>query len=89
MSKNLYENFDEHNKNIFKSVIESVLENKVSLDYYVPILLGRIEKLKSVQFITILEQVYENLFATFFIKNIYELIKTQCDKYGVDINKYK
>lgn len=89
MSKKLYENFDEHNKNIFKSVIESVLENKVSLDYYVPILLGRIEKLKSVQFITILEQVYENLFATFFIKNIYELIKTQCDKYGVDINKYK
>lgn len=48
MSKKLYENFDEHNKNIFKSVIESVLENKVSLDYYVPILLGRIEKLKSV-----------------------------------------
>ena len=89
MSKKLYENFDEHNKNIFKSVIESVLENKVSLDYYAPILLGRIEKLKSVQFITILEQVYENLFATFFIKNIYELIKTQCDKYGVDINKYK
>lgn len=89
MSKKLYENFDEHNKNIFKSVIESVLENKVSLDYYVPILLGRIEKLKSVQFITILEQVYENLFATFFIKNIYELIKIQCDKYGVDINKYK
>ena len=38
MSKKLYENFDEHNKNIFKSVIESVLENKVSLDYYVPIL---------------------------------------------------
>lgn len=89
MSKKLYENFDEHNKNIFKSVIESVLENKVSLDYYVPILLGRIEKLKSVQFITILEQVYENLFATFFIKSIYELIKIQCDKYGVDINKYK
>lgn len=89
MSKKLYENFDEHNKNIFKSVIESVLENKVSLDYYVPILLGRIEKLKSVQFITILEQVYENLFATFFVKNIYELIKIQCDKHGVDINKYK
>ena len=54
-----------------------------------PILLGRIEKLKSVQFITILEQVYENLFATFFVKNIYELIKIQCDKHGVDINKYK
>ena len=89
MSKILYENFDEHNKNIFKSVIESVLENKVSLDYYAPILLDRIERLKEVQFIKIFNQVYENLFVKFFTENIYELIKIQCSKYEIDINKYK
>ncbi len=88
LSKRLYENFDENNKNIFKSVIESTLENKVSLDYYVPIFLGRIKNLKGVQFIKICDQVYENLFATFFVENIYGLLKKKCDEYEININEY-
>ncbi len=84
----LYENFDERNKNLFKSAIEAVLDSKASLDYYVPILLDRIERLREVQFIKIFNQVYKNSFATFLIEDVYELIKIQCDKCGADTNKY-
>lgn len=88
MLRILYRNFDEHNKELFKSIIEAVLDSKASLDYYVPILLPIIEKSKEIQYIKIFGQVHEFLFATFFIKNIYGLIETQCSKYGVDINRY-
>ena len=88
MLRILYRNFDEHNKELFKSIIEAVLDSKASLDYYVPILLPIIERSKEIQYIKIFGQVHEFLFATFFIKNIYGLIETQCSKYGVDINKY-
>ena len=88
LSKNLYENFDEDNKNKFLSVIESVLENKESLEYYLPILLSRIENLKGVQFIKIFDEVYENSFASFFINDIYKLIEVKCKENEIDLKKY-
>lgn len=88
LSKRLYENFNEENKKKFISMIEAVIDNKVSLEYYIPILLGRIENLKGVQFIQVFDNVYENLFASFFINDIYKLIETKCKENQVDIKKY-
>lgn len=88
LSKRLYENFNEENKSKFISIIKSVIENRVSLEYYVPILLGRIENLKGVQFIQIFDNVYENLFASFFINDIYKLIEAKCKEEQIDIKKY-
>lgn len=88
ISKDLYENFNEVNKHKFVSIIESVMENKVSAEYYVPILLGRIENLKGVQYIQVFDNVYENLFASFFINDIYKLIENKCNEKHIDIKKY-
>ena len=76
------------NKHKFVSIIESVMENKVSAEYYVPILLGRIENLKGVQYIQVFDNVYENLFASFFINDIYKLIENKCNEKHIDIKKY-
>lgn len=86
--KELYENFNEENKSKFISIIESVMENKVSIEYYVPILLGRIEKLKEVQYIQVFDIVYENLFVSFLINDIYRLIENKCKEKQIDIRKY-
>lgn len=88
ISKKLYENFNEENKDKFTSLVQAVIENKVSLEYYVPILLERIESLKGVQFIQIFDNVYENLFASFFVNDIYKLIEIKCKENQVDIKKY-
>lgn len=88
MLKRLYENFNEISKNQFLSIIKSVLKNKVCLDYYIPILLNRLENVKSVQYIQIFDQVYENLFATFVVDSINNIIESQCKKYGIDVRQY-
>ena len=88
ISKYLYENFNEENKYEFISIIESVMENKVSAEYYVPILLGRIENLKGVQYIQVFDSVYENLFASFFINDIYKIIENKCIEKQIDLKKY-
>lgn len=88
LSKKLYENFNEENKKKFISMIESVIDNKTSLEYYIPILLGRIENLKGVQFIQVFDNIYENLFASFFINDVYKLIETKCKENQIDIKKY-
>ena len=85
ISKDLYENFNEVNKHKFVSIIESVMENKVSAEYYVPILLERIESLKGVQYIQVFDNVYENLFASFFINDIDKLIENKCNEKQIDI----
>ena len=64
------------------------MENKVSIEYYVPILLGRIEKLKGVQYIQVFDIVYENLFVSFLINDIYRLIENKCKEKQIDIRKY-
>ena len=84
----MYENFNEENKSKFISIIESVMENKVSIEYYVPILLERIENLKGVQYIQVFDIVYENLFVSFFINDIYRLIENKCKEKQIDIKKF-
>ena len=88
ISKYLYENFNEEYKHKFVSIIESVIKNKVSAEYYVPIILERIEILKGVQYMKIFDNVYENLFASFFINDIYRLIENKCKEKQIDIKKY-
>ena len=88
ISKELYENFNEENKGKFISIIEAVMENKVSIEYYVPILLERIENLKGVQYIQMFDIVYENLFASFFINDIYRLIENKCKEKQIDIKEF-
>ena len=88
LSKKLYENFNKDYKSMFISIIESVMENKVSIEYYLPILLERIENLKGVQYIQLFDNVYENLFASFFINDIYKIIECKCLENAIDIKKY-
>ncbi len=88
ISKELYENFNEENKGKFISIIEAVMENKVSIEYYVPILLERIKNLKGVQYIQMFDIVYENLFASFFINDIYRLIENKCKEKQIDIKEF-
>lgn len=86
--KNLYENFTEENKEIFISIINSVLENKVCVEYYLPILMHRIKNLKSVQYIKIYNHIYENLFVTFIVNEIGKIITHKCEDFDININNY-
>lgn len=85
----LYENFSEASKNIFLSIIESVLESKVSIEYYAPLLLNIINNMKALQYIEIQGIVFERLVVSFFVDDIYELIKKKCNDKGIDIEKFK
>lgn len=87
--KKLYNDYNDNNKEIFLNVIKSVLENKASLNCYIPILLERIENMKKVQYIKIFDEVYEILLATFFIESVSEEIKNACEKFGVSLNSFK
>ncbi len=87
--KYLYENYNDKSKELFISTIKSILENKVSMDYYVPILLYKIEGIKKVQFIRIFDQTYEVLFATFVINTVTNEIKKACSNHGVSLDSYK
>lgn len=70
MINNLYKNFTEQNKKDFLSVISSVLENKVSFNYYAPQLRKISDKLRKMQYINIFGYIYENSLATFYIKEV-------------------
>lgn len=83
--KNLYENFNEENKTHFINIMKIVFENRISFEYYVPIFLNRLENIKSIQYIKIFDDVYENLFATFFIEIVEKEIKSTCIKYSIDL----
>ena len=83
--KNLYENFNEENKTHFINIMKTVFENKISFEYYAPIFLNRLENVKSIQYIKIFDDVYENLFATFFIEIVEKEIKSTCIKYSIDL----
>lgn len=85
----LYENFTEENKKMFLSIIESVLENKASIEYYVPLLLNIINNVKEIQYIEIQGIVFESLVISFFVNDICELIKIKCNDKGIDIDKIK
>ena len=76
--KNLYENFNEENKTHFINIMKIVFENRISFEYYAPIFLNRLENVKSIQYIKIFDDVYENLFATFFIEIVEKEIKSTC-----------
>ena len=86
--KKLYSDFTEENRNKFALIIESVLEHKVSLEYYAPLLLSKVSHLKRIQYIKIFDNVYENLFATFVINLITKKIQIKCNEFGIDINKF-
>ena len=86
--KSLYENFNEENKTHFINVMKAVFENKISFEYYVSIFLNRLENIKSIQYIKIFGELYENLFATFFIENVENEIKSTCVKHDIDLKKY-
>lgn len=88
-SELLYRNFCDENKKIFENILNVLLKNRVNLEYYVPIILDRIEHLRKVQFIKMYEEVYENLLATYFINDIYKIVENKCKEHGSDINKYK
>ena len=83
--KNLYENFNEENKTHFINIMKIVFENRISFEYYAPIFLNRLENVKSIQYIKIFDDVYENLFATFFIEIVEKEIKSTCIKYSIDL----
>lgn len=85
--KGLYSDFTEENKNQFTLIVESVLENKVCLEYYAPLLLSKVQQLKNVQYIQILDQVYENLFVTFIINLLNKTIQMKCDQFGINVNE--
>ena len=87
--KFLYENFTEHNKELFLSVITSILENKISFEYYAPILLNRLNNIKSAQYFQIFDQIYENLLATFFITNVSQKVMFFCEKFNINIDTLK
>ena len=86
--KELYTDFNEDNKDNFILIVNSILENKVAFDYYIPILKFRIEKLKSVQFIKVFDHVYENIVISFIIDNVINIIKNRCEVLGLDYSKY-
>ena len=86
--KKLYDNFNEENKQNFINVMEAVFENKLSFEYYVSIFLNRLSNIKSVQYIKIVDEVYENLFATFFVETVENEIEKACTKHCIDLKKY-
>ena len=87
--KKLYSNFNDECKNNFELIISSIFENRINMDYYVPILLNRLKCIKNVQYIKILDQIYENLFATFYIETIENEIKMACNKFNIDSKNYE
>jgi len=86
--KKLYDNFNEENKQNFINIMEAVFENKLSFEYYVSIFLNRLSNIKSVQYIKIVDEVYENLFATFFVETVENEIEKACTKHCIDLKKY-
>ncbi len=87
--KYLYENYNDNSKEIFTDTIKSILDNKVSMDYYIPILKDKIDGIKKVQFIRIVDQVYEVLFATFIINTINNEIIKACSEHGISQDSFK
>lgn len=87
--KKLYENFNDENQKKFVSVIESLFENEVSAKYYLPIFITKINYLKSVQYIKIYGDFYENSVVTFIIKEINKIVINKCEKFDIDINNYR
>ena len=87
MLNNLYKNFTDKNKTSFLSVIMAVLENKVSFEYYAPILQARIDALKKVQYIEIFGNYCENLFATFYIESVGNIINKKCNEFKLTLKK--
>lgn len=85
---NLYNNFNANNKESFELIMNSVFENRKNMDYYIPILLNRLKSIKDVRYIKILDQVYENLFATFYIETIEKEIYKACSKFNIDSSIY-
>ena len=86
--KNLYENFTVESKEHFELIINSIFENRINIDYYVPILLNRLKCIRDVQYIKIFDEVYENLFATFYIETIEKEIFQACSKFDIDPKIY-
>ena len=85
---NLYNNFNANNKESFELIMNSVFENRKNMDYYIPILLNRLKSIKDVRYIKILDQVYENLFAAFYIETIEKEIYKACSKFNIDSSIY-
>ena len=86
--KELYDNFDNGNREKFTLIIESVLENKVCAEYYLPIMIQRIENLRKVQYIQIFDQLYEILAISFIVTEIDNLIKNKCEEFDIRIKDY-
>ena len=86
--KGLFENFDSKSKDRFIFILNSIFENKINMDYYIPILLNRLKCMKKVQYIKIFNEVYENLFATFYINTVEETIKKACSRFNIDCKIY-
>lgn len=86
--KSLYENFNDEKKEYFELIINSIFENKINMDYYIPILLNRLKSIKSIQYIKIFEEIYENSFATFYINTIEKEILKACSKFKIDSKIY-
>lgn len=87
--KKLYENYNEENKQNFINIMKALFENKLSFEYYVSIFSNRLLNIKSVQYIKIFDEVYENLFATFFIETVENEMEKASIKHGIDLKKYK
>ena len=85
----LYEDFNDNSKETFLKIVESVLKNKISLQYYVPILTYVLENIKSIQYVKIMGVVYQNLCVSFLLNEVAELIEKKCEEHKFNIKTMK
>lgn len=86
--KDLYENFNNQNKKVFLLIINSILDNKASAKYYLPIIIYRIECLKKVQYIRIFDCIYENYVVSFIVNEVNAIVTNKCREFDININEY-
>lgn len=84
ISGKLFRNFTDENKKNFLSIVEALLKNKVSFNYYAPILTTRLKGLEKVQYTEINGDIYENLFATFYINEVGKLLIESNNNLGLN-----
>lgn len=87
--KYLLENYNDESRDLFLLLINSLLENKACLEYYVPFLRFKIENMEKQQYTSFGGIVIENQKVKFIIENILRIINNQCDKFGVDPKSIK